>query len=98
MGILFYALVQFLISVIECLEYILMGYIILGWIVFFGLIKDRNNLLFKVYVFLMTRIEPILLMIRRFVPPLFGLDFSAMVVFFALYFVKILIVQLAILC
>lgn len=44
----------------------------------------------------MTRIEPILGIVRRFIPSVFGLDFSAMVVFFALYIAKVIIIQIAI--
>ncbi len=62
---------------------------------FFGVIKNRDSILLKIYVFLMTKIEPLLSQIRRFLPPVFGLDFSAMVVFFGLYLVKILIIQIA---
>lgn len=97
MGIILYTLIRFIISVMDCIGYILVGYIILGWFVFFGVIKNPNNPLLKIYLFLMTKIEPLLAIIRGFIPPVFGLDFSAMVVFFGLYLAKIIIVQLAIL-
>ena len=96
MGIILYALANFIISIIDCLGYILIGYILLGWIVLFGVIKSRDSVFLKIYVFLMTRIEPILGIVRRFIPSVFGLDFSAMVVFFALYIAKVIIIQIAI--
>lgn len=97
MGIILYTLIGFIISVMDCIGYILVGYIILGWFVFFGVIKNSNNPLLKIYLFLMTKIEPFLAIIRGFIPPVFGLDFSAMLVFFGLYLAKIIVVQLAIL-
>lgn len=96
MGIILYTLVRFIISIMDCIGYILVGYIVLGWIIFFGVIKNSNNPILKIYIFLMTKIEPLLCVVKRFMPPIFGLDFSAMVVFFGLYLAKILVVQLAI--
>ncbi len=93
MEVLLYAIAKFLISIIEWLEYALMAYIILGWVVFFGLIKNNNSIILKIYVFLLSKIEPVLSRIRRFLPPLFGFDFSPMVIFFGLYLVKIVIIQ-----
>jgi YggT family protein len=97
MGLLLYTLVNFLIAILDCMGYVLMGYIILGWIIFFGVIKNRDSFLLKIYVFLMTKTEPLLSVIRRFIPSVFGLDFSALVVFLALHFVKLLIIQFALL-
>ncbi len=83
---------RLLISIIDCIQYLLMGYIILGWVVFFGLVKNREGALIKIYVFLMTKMEPILGLVRRFLPPIAGLDFSALVVFFLTHMLKILLV------
>jgi YggT family protein len=95
MGLFLYFLFASLISVVRCLEYVLIGYIIIGWLMFFGVIKSQSNILLKLYIFAMARIEPVLSLIRRFIPPLLGLDFSAVVVFFALHFAKILILRTA---
>lgn len=83
-----------LLGVANFLEYLLIGYIILGWFIFFGAVKDRDGVFFRVYVFLMTKIEPLLSVIRRFLPSLGGLDFSPLVVFLALHFVKVLVVEI----
>ena len=82
-----------LISIADFIEYLLIGYIVLGWFVYFGVIKNRDSVFLKIYVFLMAKIEPLLGFIRRFLPTVAGFDFSPMVVFFGLYIVKILIIQ-----
>lgn len=87
-------IVELLISLMNCIEYILIGYIILGWFVFFGVLKNQDNPVFRIYIFLMNKIEPLLAIIRRFIPPLMGLDFSPLVVFIGLHFAKVLIVKL----
>ena len=85
---------EILISLINVIEYLLIGYIILGWFVFFGVIKNRNGIFSKVYVFLMSKIEPMLTCIRKILPSVAGLDFSPLVVFVALHFAKILLIRL----
>jgi YggT family protein len=84
-----------LISLMKLVEYILIGYIILGWFVFFGVLKSRDSYFFRTYVLLMTKIEPLLTMIRRVLPPFGGLDFSPIVIFFGLYFAKLLVIRIA---
>ena len=87
-------LLPLLIGIMNFLEYLLMGYIILGWFVFFGAVKDRDGVFFRVYVFLMSKIEPLLTFIRRYLPTVAGLDFSPLVIFVALHFAKVIVVRL----
>ncbi|MDR2667298.1 MAG: YggT family protein [Holosporales bacterium] len=75
-------------------EYVLIGYIILGWFLFFGAIKNRDGIFFKIYVFLASKIEPIFLIIRKFIPPIAGFDFSPLVIFLCLHFAKAIIFKL----
>lgn len=84
---------ELLLSLLNCLEYILIGYVMLGWCVFFGLLKSRENVFFRIYIFLMTHLEPIFAVIRRFLPSVFGLDFSPIVAFFILHLMRVLIVK-----
>ncbi len=42
----------------------------------------------------MSKIEPLLGVIRRFLPTVAGLDFSPLVVFIGLHFIKVLIVEI----
>lgn len=81
-------------GIINFIETLLIAYIILGWFVFFGAIKDRDGVFFRVYVFLMSRIEPLLSVIRRYLPSVAGLDFSPLVIFVALHIAKVIILKL----
>lgn len=85
---------ELLISLMNCIEYIMVGYIILGWFIFFGVLKNQESVIFRIYIFLMSRIEPLLGLIRRFLPSVAGLDFSPLVVFIGLHFIKVLIVKI----
>ena len=35
-----------LIGIMNFMEYLFMGYIILGWFIFFGVVKDRDGVFF----------------------------------------------------
>jgi YggT family protein len=74
-----------------------MGYVILGWLVFFGVIKDQTSILARMYIFAMSKIEPLLSVVRRYIPPLMGIDFSALIVFFGLHVLKMFIVRIVML-
>jgi YggT family protein len=86
---------QLVISAIQCIEYALFAYIILGWLVLFGVIKNRDGPFFRIYVFLLAKTEPLFAVIRKFIPPLMGLDFSALLVFILLHFAKSLVIGMA---
>ncbi|MDR1365459.1 MAG: YggT family protein [Holosporales bacterium] len=88
------ALIGILYEVVKLIEYLLYGYIILGWFVLFGVLKNRSGFFFNAYVFLVGKIEPLLSEIRRVIPPIVGLDLSVLAVCLVLHFVKILLVNM----
>ncbi len=72
-----------LIGSIYCFESILSFYILLQWaFILFSVSED--SIFYKIYVFLNVRIEPIFGYFRKFVPPIGGFDFSALILFFGL--------------
>ena len=85
---------HFLITILNGIEYVLIAYIIVGWIIFFGVIKKRDSMLLKIYMVMMAHIEPLLLYIRRFIPPIGFLDLSLLVIFFAIHIIKLLLYSL----
>ncbi len=72
-----------LISVIYCFEAVLSFYILLQWsFILFSISED--SIFYKLYVLLNIRIEPIFGYFRKFVKPIGGFDFSALILFFGL--------------
>ncbi|MDR1233611.1 MAG: YggT family protein [Holosporales bacterium] len=88
-------LANFLISLINFVEYLLFTYIILGWFIFFGAVKNKDGVFFRIYFFLFAKIEPVLSVVHKFVPPIGGFDFSIIIIGFLLHMLKILIIDLA---
>jgi uncharacterized protein YggT (Ycf19 family) len=69
-------------------------YVILGWFIIFGAIRNRDGFPFRIYVLLMSKTEPLFGIIRKFIPPLMGLDFSPFITFVLLHCVKVLVTGL----
>lgn len=94
MDMIIFSIFGILMRLINFVEWVFIGYIILGWFVFFGAVANRKGIFFKVYIYLMEKIEPILEIFRRFLPSLGGLDLSAIVVFVLLHMAKVLLAKI----
>lgn len=82
---------EFIFTILDVLYYMLMFYIIIGWVIFFGGIRNPANPFLRLYFFLVAKIEPILGKIRMVVPPIMGLDFSPLALFFIIYLLQVLV-------
>ena len=72
-----------IIGSIYCFESILSFYILLQW-AFLLFSVSEDSIFYKIYIFLNARIEPIFAYFRKFVPPVGGIDFSVLILFFGL--------------
>lgn len=82
-----FALLQLISSVISILLFILIASAIMSWLIAFGIINMNNQFVATVYTTLQRLTEPMLRPIRRFVPPMGGLDISFIVLILVLYFI-----------
>lgn len=67
---------------------------VLSWLVAFDVINVRNKFMYSVIDVLYRITEPALRPIRRFMPNTGGLDFSPLVLIFALIFVRMILQDL----
>ncbi|SEC00600.1 YggT family protein [Bradyrhizobium erythrophlei] len=65
---------------------------ILSWLVAFQVVNTRNDLVRQVLYALEVLTEPLLRPIRRVIPALGGLDLSFLVLFFAIQFIRSVII------
>ena len=72
--------------------FILIVAAVMSWLIAFDVISARNNLVKSVLPTLFVLTEPALRPIRRFVPPLGGLDLSFLVLFILIQLVRIVII------
>jgi YggT family protein len=72
--------------------FILVVTAIMSWLVAFNVINVRNDLVRQILYTLELLTEPVLRPIRRFVPPLGGLDLSFLVLFILIQLVRSVII------
>ena len=86
-----YAVFQLLDSIIGLYLWCLFIFVILSWLINFGIVNTQNRFIYLVMDFLYKITEPPLRPIRRFVPNFGGIDISPIILVFGLMFVRNLI-------
>ena len=86
-----YAVFQLLDSIISLYLWCLFIFVILSWLINFGIVNTQHRFIYLVMDFLYKITEPPLRPIRRFVPNFGGIDISPIIIVFGLIFVRNLI-------
>ncbi|MBB45116.1 MAG: YggT family protein [Thalassobaculaceae bacterium] len=86
-----YAIFQLLDSLISLYLWCLFIFVILSWLINFGIVNTQNRFIYLVMDFLYKITEPALRPIRRFVPNFGGIDISPIILVLGLIFVRNLI-------
>ena len=87
-----YAFANLLNSIISIYIWCLFIYVIMSWLVNFGVINTQNRLVHLVMDFLFRITEPALRPIRKFIPNLGGMDISPIILVLVLIFIRDFIV------
>lgn len=91
-----YAIANLLHTVIGIYIWCLFIYVIMGWLINFGVLDTRSRIVYMAMDFLYRITEPALRPIRNFLPNLGGIDISPIVLALVLIFVRdFLVVDLA---
>lgn len=88
MDIVLLPVFKLILMIISIYTWIVVAYVVLSWLVAFGVVPTNNPTAQSVSAFLMRAVDPVLNQIRRIVPPVAGLDISAIILFPALYFLE----------
>lgn len=83
-----YAIANLLNTIISLYIWCLFIFVILGWLVQFGIINTQNRFVYLVMDFLYRITEPALRPIRRFVPNFGGIDISPILLVLVLIFIR----------
>ena len=86
-----YAIFQLLDSLISLYLWCLFIFVILSWLINFGIVNTQNRFIYLLMDFLYKITEPALRPIRRFVPNFGGIDISPIILVLGLIFVRNLI-------
>jgi YggT family protein len=83
-----FAIANLLETVISLYIWCLFIFVILGWLINFGVINTQNRFVYLVMEFLFKITEPPLRPIRRFVPNFSGIDISPILLVLLLIFIR----------
>ncbi|MEO0466110.1 MAG: YggT family protein [Pseudomonadota bacterium] len=78
----------FLSPLLTLLIFVLLAYVIMGWLFTFGVINPHNPTARQIFNVLHSIVDPMARPIRRFVPPLGQLDLSILILFLIIQFVN----------
>ncbi len=87
-------LIRLLMSFIDLYTYIVFASVIVSWLMAANVLNMHKAWVNQIVNALYTLTEPVLNVIRRFVKPVGGLDFSPVVLLFGLYFIQNLLWQI----
>jgi len=84
-------LIQVLSLALTIYVYMVIGSAILSWLVHFGVLNTRNQVVSMIGEFLWRVTEPALRPIRRFMPNLGGIDISPIILILLIYFIQLVL-------
>ncbi len=79
-----FVIVEFILNL---LWFIVMLNVVMSWLLSFGIITMRNDLVRMLWNSIESLLEPVLAPLRRILPNIGGLDFSPLVLLLAIYFI-----------
>ncbi len=87
------SLLGLIIQIINLFQFILIIYIIGTWLVNFNVINTSNRFVYSVMEAMYRLCEPSLNFVRRYLPAFGSIDFSPVVVYLGLWFLKSLLIE-----
>lgn len=85
-----------LVMLVELYGWVIIVTVVVSWLVVFDVLNTRNKIVYRICFFLNQITEPFMKRIRRFVPPIGGMDLSPLVALLILWFVKAALISLAV--
>ena len=82
------AVLDIILLILDLYRWVLIAMIIMSWLISFNVINTRNQFVEGLWRVLNQLTEPILKPIRRFIPPVGGLDLSPLIVFVIIFFLQ----------
>ena len=84
-------LIQIIIIALNVYVWMVIASAILSWLVHFGVLNTRNQVVSMIGEFLWRVTEPALRPIRRFMPNLGGIDISPIILILIIYFLQLVL-------
>lgn len=87
------SLFQILLLVLDVAKWLILAHFIMSWLVNFQVLNLRQPLVYQVWTALTRTLEPVYSRVRRFLPPMSGIDFAPLLVLIGVYALRIVLVN-----
>lgn len=87
-------LIGLLILALDIYLWIIIAAVMVSWLVVFGVLNTRNKWVYKGCDLLNRATNPLILRLRKILPPLGGIDLTPVVIIFGIYFLKGMLIRL----
>lgn len=87
-------IIDLLLLALQIYFWIIIATVVVSWLVVFDVLNTRNKWVFKLCNLLNQITNPLILRLRKFVPPLGGVDLTPMIVIFGIYILQNILVHL----
>ncbi|MCB1352393.1 MAG: YggT family protein [Rhodobacteraceae bacterium] len=87
------SLLQILLLVLDIMWWFVIAHVVMSWLINFNVLNRNQPLVWQIWVGLNRVLEPIYGPIRRVLPSMGGLDLSPLIVIFALYAIRIILLN-----
>lgn len=81
-------IIRLLILALDVYFWLIILTVVISWLVLFDVLNTRNKWVYKACDFLNRVTNPLVLKIRKVIPPLGGIDLTPMVIIFGIYFLQ----------
>lgn len=88
-----YAIGQFLLFLLDVFFWIIIAQVVLSWLIAFEVVNTRNPQAANLIKLIDRITAPVFRPLRKFVPPIAGIDLTPIIVIFAIYLLKNLVVR-----
>lgn len=86
------SLLDFIIFLLDLYYYVVIGAVVLSLLIAFDIVPRRNEAVYTIGQFLNTLTEPAFRRVRRYIPPMNGIDFSPLVIIILIIFIKSVVI------
>jgi YggT family protein len=87
-------LIILLIKLLDIYLWTIIVTVMASWLIVFGVLNMKNKYVYRICTFLNDVTRPPILFLRRFIPPIGGIDLTPMALIFAIYAVQALLYSL----
>jgi YggT family protein len=87
------SIAQILLAALDIARWVVLAHIVMSWLINFQVLNLRQPLVAQVWYALSRLLEPVYAQVRRVIPSAGGIDFAPLIVLFALFALRIVIIN-----